>query len=132
MSKEHLKELISSKMNQYIELSHFIWENPELRFQTDKAAERFAYMLDKEGFKVETNVAGVPNAIKATFGSKGPVIGLLAEYDALSNMNQIADLGHKESETENQPGHGCGHNLLGVASLAAAVAMKDYLIETRT
>ena len=47
MSKEHLKELISSKMNQYIELSHFIWENPELRFQTDKAAERFAYMLDK-------------------------------------------------------------------------------------
>lgn len=132
MSKEHLKELISSKMNQYIELSHFIWENPELRFQTDKAAERFAYMLDKEGFKVETNVAGVPNAIKATFGNKGPVIGLLAEYDALSNMNQIADLGHKESEKENQPGHGCGHNLLGVASLAATVALKDYLIETRT
>jgi aminobenzoyl-glutamate utilization protein B len=79
-------------------------------------------VLEKEGFKVERGVGALPTAFVATAGSGAPVIAILAEYDALPDLSQKAAEAHKDPLASGAPGHGCGHNLLGAAAVAAAVA----------
>ena len=105
-----------------------IWEHPELAFEEYHSAACLCDALRREGFAVETGLAGIETAFSATFGSGRPVIGILGEFDALSG------LGQKAFETHSEPngkaaGHGCGHNLLGTGSLAAAIAVKRWLEE---
>ena len=84
-------------------------------------------MLEKEGFTVETPVAGIQTAFKASYGSGKPVIGILAEFDALSGLSQEAGAAERRELVPGGNGHGCGHNMLGAGSLAAAFAVKKYL-----
>jgi len=86
--------------------------------------------LRKAGFKIEENVAGIPTAFSATWGSGGPVIGIMGEFDALPGLSQDS-VPDKKPRFEGQPGHGCGHNLFGVASMAAAIAAKEYLEQNK-
>ncbi len=109
-------------------LSLNIWSHPETAFREYEACKWTAEVLKKYGFEVETGVYGVPTAIKATFGSGHPVIGLLGEYDALPGMSQkVAD--HKEAVETGAPGQGCGHNLLGVGHVGAAIGLKAEMEE---
>lgn len=107
--------------------SDAVWENPETAFQEFKSTEILCETLEKEGFKVEKNLAGIPTAFSGTYGKGRPVIGILGEFDALSGLSQIEASAEKKALIEGAPGHGCGHNLLGVGSIAAAVAVKEYL-----
>jgi aminobenzoyl-glutamate utilization protein B len=84
-------------------------------------------MLEREGFRVTTNVAGIPTAVMGEAGEDGPVIAILGEYDALPGLSQQAGEAEHRPLPGNGYGHGCGHNLLGSASLLAAAAVKDYL-----
>lgn len=86
-------------------------------------------ILEREGFSVETGVANMAHSFVATYGSGHPVIGILAEYDALGNLSQVADLGEQKAEVTGGNGHGCGHNLLGTGALAGAVGIKDLMEE---
>src|SRR4030042_1755495 len=86
------------------------------------AAEVLASYLEGAGFKVEKGVAGLPTAFVGTYGSGQPVIGFLAEYDALPGLSQEAKTA-KNHVKAGAPGHGCGHNTLRVASVASAVAV---------
>ena len=88
-------------------------------------------LLRKEGFQVEEGLAGVETAFKGTFGSGKPVIGFLGEFDALSGLDQEAGATEKKQLHAGAPGHGCGHNMLGAASLSAALGLKRYLEETK-
>ncbi len=125
-----LAELIDVRKDQYIALSDAIWEEPELRFEERAAAERLCRVLEEWGFAVERGAGGVETAFVATAGSGGgPVIGFLGEYDALPSLSQRAGVCAEEPLLPGGPGHGCGHNLLGVGALAAAVATRDYLAE---
>ena len=127
MSREKSLGKIYENQDYLKALSREIWSYAELAFKEEKSSEALCRALDKFGFKVEKNVYGIPTAFKGTFGSGKPVIGVLGEFDALSGMSQIACSFEKEADPSRTNGHGCGHNLLGVGSLAAAIAIKDYL-----
>ncbi|MGZ3444189.1 MAG: amidohydrolase [Myxococcaceae bacterium] len=99
-----------------------IWETPEIALKETKSAQALAEVLQKEGFKVTWGVGGEPTAFVATAGTGAPTIAFLAEYDALPSLSQKAGTATRSAVVENGPGHGCGHNLLGTAATAAAVA----------
>lgn len=128
---KQIEQLIEGKQEQYFELSDHIWDLAETKFHEHESAEVIIAALEKEGFTIERNIADIDTAFIGTFGSEGPSIGFLGEYDALPDLNQKANSTTKELNPgqESMNGHGCGHNLLGTASFAAAVALKDYITE---
>lgn len=97
-----------------------IWAHPETAFTEFHAAERYCAVLRSEGFAVTEGLAGIPTAFSGRFGSGWPVIGILAEFDALTGLSQEGGLTEQRS-AGGDCGHGCGHNLLGMASLGAAL-----------
>ena len=104
-----------------------IWDNPELSLKEFGAAKLYCDTLRAEGFEVEENICGIKTAFSGKFGSGKPVIGILGEFDALSGLSQTAGAETYAPLVPGGSGHGCGHNLLGAGSLAAAVAVKKYL-----
>ena len=103
-------------------LAKKIWDTPETALNEKKSAQALVEALQKEGFKVTWGVGGEPTAFVAVAGSGSPTLGLLAEYDALPGLSQKAGSATKSAVVESGPGHGCGHNLLGTAATAAAIA----------
>jgi aminobenzoyl-glutamate utilization protein B len=99
----------------------------ETRLGEYRSAEFLAGLLERNGFRLERGVAEMSTAFVATFGTGKPVIGFLAEYDALPGLSQKAGSTVQEPLMEGGPGHGCGHNLLGTANIAAAIAMKQVM-----
>ncbi len=108
-----------------------IFAQPELALAEHKSAELLARELEREGFRVERGVAGMKTGWVATAGSGQPVIAVLAEYDALPGLSQRPGLARKQPIVAGGPGHGCGHNLLGTAAVAAAVAANHERIRQR-
>ncbi len=108
----------------YEEIAGYIWDNPELSLVEFKSSAKLQEYLSKNGFKIEKGVAGMPTAFVATWGSEKPVIGFLAEFDALPNLSQVKGSVTKAEIVPGGPGHGCGHNLFGTSSATAAVAAK--------
>ena len=117
---------LDKRFPEYAGISKQIWDFAELGYQEEKSSSLLEEQLRKEGFDVKTGIAGIPTAFVATYGSGKPVIGILGEYDALPGLAT-------EAKPEFTPiagqkgGHGCGHNLFGTASAAAAIEMKDWL-----
>lgn len=107
MVQEIAKKAIENKAAELSELSRKIWENPEIAFNEYKASAWTADFLKEEGFDVELEYAGLPTAIKATWGSGKPVIGFLGEYDALPGMNQNIST-QKEASLEGAPAKDAG------------------------
>lgn len=102
-----------------------IWEHPETGGNEKASADYFRKLLDEEGFKI-VNEEHLEHAFYAEYGSGKPVIAILGEYDALPGLSQkVTD--SKSPVTAGDPGHGCGHNLLGSAAAVGAVAVKRYL-----
>ena len=116
--KKHEKELIK--------ISDAIWHNAELALEEYKSSKILADYAEKNGLSVERGVAGMPTAFIATYGSGRPRIGILGEFDANAGISQKAQ-SKKEALIEGNPGHGCGHNLFGTASLGAAIAIKELI-----
>jgi aminobenzoyl-glutamate utilization protein B len=112
-----------SKAN-FEEIVKYLWDNPELSLVEFKSSAKLQEYLAKNGFKIEKGVAGMPTAFVATWGSGKPVIGFLAEYDALPGISQKAGKASREAVITGAPGHGCGHNLFGPTSVTAAIATK--------
>ena len=111
----------------YEQLSDTIWENPELSLKETASAALYCEKLRELGFRVEQGLCGIETAFSGSYGKGRPVIGILGEFDALSGLSQKAGVAEPEALVPGGCGHGCGHNLLGVGSLAAAVAVKRYL-----
>lgn len=110
-------------------LSREIWNYAETGMEEERSASALCRVLQENGFCVEKNLAGIPTAFVGSFGEGSPVIGFLGEFDALEGLSQRAGTAEKGPEEEYGNGHGCGHNLLGCGSLAAAVAVKEYMEE---
>jgi aminobenzoyl-glutamate utilization protein B len=119
---------IQSKQSQYGELALKIWSLAEVGYQETKSTALLQEKLKSEGFTVTPGVAGIPTAFTASYGSGSPVIGILGEFDALPGLSQSAKP-EKES-VGGVAGHACGHHLFGVGSVAAAVAVKDWMKKT--
>ncbi len=120
---ENVLNYLDTKQDSLIKIAMDIWRNPELGLTESFASTRLADELEKAGFTIEMGVGQMPTAFVASWGQGGPAIGLLGEYDALPGLSQKVSARQKPVE-EGSPGHGCGHNLLGVASLGAALAAK--------
>lgn len=129
--KERLCKGIEEKGRMYSDISQKIWEFAELGFHEYQSAKLLQDTLEAEGFQVETGLAGIPTAFKGTFGTGRPVVAILGEFDALPGLSQKPGKSTQEKRENTDCGHGCGHNLLGTGSLAAAVAAKDYLKESK-
>lgn len=126
-----VKDLVASQADAAVALAKEIWNYAELSYEEVRSAAALMEALKKEGFAIEEGIAGIPTAFTATFqsGSGKPVVGFLAEYDALAGLSQKAGCPVQEAVEPGGAGHGCGHNLLGVGCYAAAVALKDYLVK---
>ena len=111
----------------YKSITNEIWNNPELSLKEYKATELYCKVLREHGFTVTEKLCGIDTAFCGSFGCGKPVIGILGEFDALSGLSQESGVTEKKPLVHDGSGHGCGHNLLGVGSLAAAFAVKEYL-----
>ncbi len=99
----------------------------EAALREHRSAAYLADMVEDAGFSVERGVAGMPTAFVATYGSGRPVVGILAEYDALPGLSQEPGKTTKMPVTEGEPGHGCGHSLFGAGSTGAALAVAEVM-----
>ena len=101
-----------------------LWEYSETALLETRSAEFLATLLEEEGFTVDRNVADMPTAFVASYGSGRPIIGILAEFDALPGVGNAAVPRRLDREDGLSSGHGCGHNLFGAGSVGAAIALK--------
>ena len=125
--KQFLYDIIDTKAELLTSLSDKIWDYAELSLLEYKSTAAYVQILKEEGFTVEENLCGIPTAFSGSFGSGAPRIGILGEYDALSGLSQKAGATEYSPLTEGGCGQGCGHNLLGVGSLGAAIAIKEAI-----
>lgn len=121
---------LDSKSEFYANIAHTIWDLAEMGYQEYESSALLIKTLEDAGFKITKGVAGIPTAFVAEFGAEGPVIGILGEYDALPGLSQKAT--HVKESAGGKAGHACGHHLFGTASAAAAIAVKDWLVDTNT
>ncbi|MDR3141988.1 MAG: amidohydrolase [Tannerellaceae bacterium] len=110
----------------YDRLQKQIWSHPELGFLETLSSAAHQQHLRENGFAVEAGVAGMPTAYVATYGKGAPVIGILAEFDALPGLSQDT-VPYRKPLTEGGNGHACGHNVFGAGSIAGAIAVKQWL-----
>ena len=127
MSTENIVRNISNHEADLRRLATDIWEHAEIGLKEEYACSVLTEFLEQQEFTVEKNVAGMPTAFTARWGQGKPVIAFLAEYDALEELSQKAGATEREAIKEGAPGHGCGHNLLGVGAVGGALALKDEL-----
>ena len=127
MDKKLIDQWLDDNRPRFEKLSSEIWRLAEMRFQEFQSVALLAAELEAEGFTVTKNLADIPTAFMGSYGEKGPVIAILGEFDALAGMSQRGGVAEKAPLVQGGTGHGCGHNLLGAASLAAAIAVKRML-----
>ena len=128
--KKTALSLIDERAALFEGIADRIWENPELSLKEFQARDLYCRALRELGFSVTENLCGIGTAFCGSYGSGRPVIGILGEFDALSGLSQEAGAVSPKPVTEGGCGHGCGHNLLGAGSLAAAAAVKAWLEKT--
>jgi aminobenzoyl-glutamate utilization protein B len=128
--KEFALAELTKRHHAYSQIARQIWSYAELGFQENKSSLLLQETLKKEGFSVQASVAEMPTAFVATFGSGKPVIGILAEFDALPGLSQDS-LPIRKPLLEGKAGHACGHNLFGTASTASAITIKDWLSKNK-
>ncbi len=120
---------LESKTGYYSNIAQQIWDYHELGYQETKSSALLQEVLTEAGFSIEKGVAKIPTAFIASYGSGKPIIGILAEFDALPGVSQAA-VPVREELVKGGNGHACGHHLFGTGSTAAAIAIKDWLISS--
>lgn len=122
---------IDARYDETASVARQLWEWAEVGYQEERSSKLLQDKLSSAGFSIRKGVADIPTAFIAEYGSGGPVIAILAEFDALPGINQDAEPTRAPIEGKGA-GHACGHNLFGAGSLTAALAVKDWLEETGT
>lgn len=105
---EKIFETIETEKNNLISLAREIHRNPETGRNEFIAVDLITSYLERKGFKIFRGVGGLKTSFMASKGEEGYHVGFCAEYDALPEI-----------------GHGCGHNLIAIASVAAGVALSS-------
>jgi len=124
-------DFIDSRYEDTAAIARTIWEFAEVGYQETQSSTLLQDTLAAEGFTIEAGVASIPTAFVANYGNGGPVIAILAEFDALPGINQDSVPG-KSPIQGKAAGHACGHNLFSAGSIGAAIAIKHWLEESGT
>ena len=127
LAKKKIVQSLQTKSKNYEQIAQKIWSFAELGYKEQKSSILLQETLKQAGFSIQPGVAGIPTAFVATYGSGGPIIGILGEYDALPGLSQ--DSIPTKRSLGSSAGHACGHHLFGTGSAAAAIAVKDWLKE---
>ncbi len=122
---------IDARSEQSADTARKLWEWAEVGYQEEKSSGLLQQQLRAQGFSIDTGVAGIPTAFVAEYGKGGPVIAILAEFDALPGINQDATPTRQPIPGKGAS-HACGHNLFGAGSVEAAIAVGKWLEETGT
>ncbi|MDP9197918.1 MAG: amidohydrolase [Pseudomonadota bacterium] len=130
-SGDGMRQLLAKRQARDAEIARSIWDWAEVGYQEVKSSALLQEELSKAGFKVEPGVAAIPTAFVATVGSGKPVIGILAEFDALPGFSQDA-VPERQPLPGKMAAHACGHHLFGTASVSAALALADWLKRSKT
>ncbi len=125
-SAQFVEQSVQQQAKSATDLADKLWSWAEMGYQEHKSSAQMQKLLKEAGFKVEKGLAGTQTAFVASYGKGGPVIGILAEMDALPGFSQAAKPEKLKQEGMNS-GHACGHHLFGAGSLAAAIATKEWL-----
>ena len=128
-TKDMLADFIDENRDSYEAVAQEIWELAEVGYMENESSEMLQGLLRSAGFEVTSGVAGIPTAFVASYGGGGPIIGIMGEYDALPGITQSRSAG-RDPILGKIAGHACGHHLFGTGSVAAAVAVKDWLEQT--
>jgi aminobenzoyl-glutamate utilization protein B len=128
--KTHAIADIQAHYNDYKTIALQIWDYAEVGYKEVKSSALLQKTLTDNGFSVKAGVAEIPTAFVASYGSGSPVIGILAEFDALPGLSQQA-LPEKMSFEGRNAGHGCGHHLFGTASVATGIEIKKLIAEKK-
>jgi len=121
---------IQSHYNDYKAIALQIWDYAEVGYKEVKSSALLQKTLTDNGFSAKAGVADIPTSFVASYGSGSPVIGILAEFDALPGLSQQAVAEKMPFEGRNA-GHGCGHHLFGTASVAAGIELKKLIAEKK-
>src|SRR5579859_704763 len=121
---------IQSRYDAYKKIALQIWDYAEVGYKEVKSSALLQKALSDEGFSVKAGVADIPTAFVASYGSGSPVIGILAEFDALPGLSQEAVPEKKPIDGKNA-GHGCGHHLFGTASVASGIEIRKLIAEKK-
>lgn len=124
--KESIIASIDQQQDRLIDISDQIWAYAETALEEYQSAKVLADYAEEQGLRVERGVAQMPTAFIASYGSGNPIIGILGEFDALPGLSQKTEP-EKSPYKPGAPGHGCGHNMFGAASLGAAIAIKELI-----
>ena len=124
-----IMDFIDGRYESTADMARTLWEYAEVGYQETQSAALIQAALSADGFAIEAGIAGIPTAFVANYGSGGPVIGIMAEFDALPGINQDA-LSSRVPIAGKNAGHACGHNLFGAGSTGAAIAIKHWLEES--
>lgn len=125
-AKTQLIKSLDKQYNTYATIAKQIWTYAEVGYQEEKSSALLQRTLKDAGFSLEVGVAEMPTAFVASYGSGKPIIGILAEFDALPGLSQDT-VAERKLIVEGGAGHACGHHLFGAASTAAAITIKDWL-----
>ena len=126
-NKHVIWDFVSRNQKRFQELADKVWSTPETCYSEQNSMSAHVDELRYHGFSVTKGIANIPTAVVGEYGTDGPIIAFLGEYDALAGLSQKADVFHQDPVKKGENGHGCGHNLLGSASMQAAVALKEWL-----
>ncbi len=126
-NKHVIWDFVSRNQKRFQELADKVWSTPETCYSEQNSMSAHVDELRYHGFSVTKGIANIPTAVIGEYGNGGPIIAFLGEYDALAGLSQKADVFHQDPVKKGENGHGCGHNLLGSASMQAAVALRDWL-----
>lgn len=125
-NKQAVLNSVTRHQEELVRLSDQVWEFAEIAMKEKQSAKVLSDYAEQQGFRVQRNVADIPTAFIAEYGSGKPIIGILGEFDALPGLSQKVAT-KREALKENAAGHGCGHNMFGAGSLGAAVAIKELI-----
>lgn len=128
-TKDRIVAFIEEHRDDFIRVSDGIWDAAELAMREYKSARLLIDELERHDFSITTGIAGIPTAFEAKWGNGKPVIGICGEFDALPGLSQEAGNWERKPIQEGGAGHGCMHNLLGAAAMAAAIAVRHHMEE---
>jgi aminobenzoyl-glutamate utilization protein B len=126
---QNIVHWLDQNQSQFTAIADQIWHNPELAWREFTASRLQAELLEREGFSIRWDIGGIQTAFIAEWGQGRPILGFIGEYDALPGLSQKPQP-TQEPIKEGDPGHGCGHNLLGTGAVASSVAVKRWLQST--
>ncbi len=126
-NKHVIWDFVLRNQKRFQELADKVWSTPETCYSEQNSMSAHVDELKYHDFSVTKGIANIPTAVVGEYGTDGPIIAFLGEYDALAGLSQKADIFHQDPVKKGENGHGCGHNLLGSASMQAAVALRDWL-----